>query len=70
MMSSKEKRALRMKVNSYVLVSRILFKRNYDGVLLRCLIVENIHEILKEMHEGFCGVHFAPKVNSHQIIKV
>ena len=36
-MSSKEKSDLEMKVNSYVLISGILFKRNFNGVLLRCL---------------------------------
>lgn len=33
MMSSKEKRAPKMKAIFYVLVSRILFRINYDGVL-------------------------------------
>ena len=64
-MSSKEKRALKMKVNSYVLVSGIIFKRNYDGVLLRCIHVEKTYEILQEMHEGACGGDFSPKVTSH-----
>lgn len=45
------------------------FRINYDGVLLRCLPVEKLHEIPKEMHDGVCEVHFAPKVISHQIIK-
>ena len=56
--------------NSYVLVFGILFRTNYDGVLLRCLPVEKIQEILKEMHEGVCGGLFTPKVTAHQIIRV
>ena len=70
MISSKEKGALKIKENSYVLVSMILFKINCDGVLLICLLVEKIHEILKEMHEIFCEGHFIPKVTAHQIITV
>lgn len=69
-MSSKEKIYLKMKENSYVLVSGVLFRRNYDGVLLRCFLVEKIHKILKEMHEGVCGGHFSPKVSTHCIIRV
>ena len=46
MMSSKEKRPLKTKENSYVLVSRILFRRNYDGVILRCLPIKKNHDIL------------------------
>lgn len=68
-MSSREKRALKMKANAYVLISRILFRRNYDGVLLRCLSIEKTHEILKEMHEGVCGGNFPPKVTTQHIIK-
>ena len=30
----------------------------------------NIHDILKEIHEGVCGGHFTPKVTSHRIIRV
>ena len=69
-MSSKEKRALKMKANSYVFVLGVLFRRNCDGVLLRCLHVEKTREILKEMHEGVCGGHFRPKVTPHCIIRV
>ena len=51
MMSSREKRSLKMKSNSYVLVSRILFRINFEGVLLRCLPIEKNHEILTEMQK-------------------
>ena len=60
-MSSREKRALKIEANSYVLISRILFKSDFDGVLLRCLRAERTHEILKEMHEGAYGWHFSPQ---------
>ena len=59
-----------MQANSYVLISGILFKTNFDGVLLRCFPNEKSHEILKEMHEGACGGHFSPKVILNRIIKV
>jgi hypothetical protein len=36
-MSSKETSALKMKENQYVLVVEILFRRNFDGMLLRCI---------------------------------
>jgi hypothetical protein len=36
-MSSKERRTLKMKVNQYVLIVDILFRRNFDGILLRCV---------------------------------
>jgi hypothetical protein len=59
-----------MMVNSYVLVSGVLFIKNYNVVLLTCLPIQKTREILKEMHEGVCGAHFSPKVTVHHIIRV
>ena len=59
-MSSKEKIALKMKENSYVLISSILIRRIFDGVLLRCLPLGTIEETLRDMHKGVFGGHFSP----------
>ena len=52
-MSLKENRALKLKANSYVLISGILFRRNFDGILLRCLIPEKAKENLRDMYGGY-----------------
>jgi hypothetical protein len=36
-MNPKERRTLKMKSSQYVLIVDILFRRNYDGILLRCV---------------------------------
>ena len=36
-MSWKERRTLQMKSTQYVLVAQVLFQRNFDGMLLRCV---------------------------------
>ena len=36
-MNHKERRKLKMKVNPYVLIVDILFRRNFDGILLICV---------------------------------
>jgi hypothetical protein len=60
-MSPKERRTLKMKSNQYVLIVDILFKRNYDGVLLRCVDENKAQELMREFHEGICGGNFAPR---------
>ena len=35
--SSKQRRALRLKSASYQIIDGVLFRKNYDGVFLRCL---------------------------------
>ena len=42
---SKQRRALRLKSASYQLVEGVLFRKNYDGVLLRCLEKEDAKKV-------------------------
>jgi hypothetical protein len=59
-----------MKKNQYVLVTCVLFGRNFEGVILRFLDHSNSREILQEFHNGVCGGHFSPVVTTHIIIRV
>jgi hypothetical protein len=68
-MSSKEGRSLKMKANQYVLVVEVLFQRNFDGILLRCIDSTKAQKVLQEFHEGICGVHFAPTTITHIIMR-
>ena len=46
--NSKQQRALCLKSNSYQIIDRILFRKNYDGVLLRCLEKEDAKKVIIE----------------------
>jgi hypothetical protein len=39
-----------MKSNQYVLIVDVLFKRNYDGILLRCVDEKKYQELIEEFH--------------------
>ena len=41
----------------YNAISRTLYRRSYDGILLRCLSRKEAQEALKEAHDGTCGAH-------------
>jgi hypothetical protein len=58
-----------MKANQYVLIADILFRRNFDGILLRCVDENQAQGLIKEFHEGICGGHFAPTATAHKIIR-
>jgi hypothetical protein len=68
-MSSKERRKLKMKVNQYVLITGILFRRHFDGILLRCVDENHAPTMIKEFHEGICSEHFAPTATAQKITK-
>jgi hypothetical protein len=69
-MNSKKRRTLKTKENKYVLIADILSKRNYDGILLRCVDEKQDQELMREFHKGICGRTFAPTSTSHKIIRV
>ena len=37
--------------------SKMLYRKSFNGVLLRCLSQQEAEETLKEVHAGLCGAH-------------
>jgi hypothetical protein len=66
----RERRALRLKSAQYHLMNSILFQVNNDGVLLRYLECEDANKVLKELHDGPIGGHFAVDTTAHKILRV
>ena len=56
---AKEAAAIRRKAPKfyYNAITRILYRRSHDGILLRCLSPNEAQEVLKEAHDGMCGAH-------------
>jgi hypothetical protein len=69
-MSLTERRTLKIKANKYVLVSGVLFRRNFDGILLRCLDHIRAMKVIQESHKGIFGGHFSPVMTAHKIIHI
>jgi len=55
----KEVAAIRRKTNKfyYNAITRTLYRRSQDRILLRCLSQKEAQEALKEAHNGMCGAH-------------
>ncbi|RDY14358.1 hypothetical protein CR513_00581, partial [Mucuna pruriens] len=60
-----DKRTLRRLASGFFLDGEILYKRNADAQLLRCVNEEEAQEILKEIHEGMFGTH----ANGHTLAR-
>jgi len=63
--SKNNKRMLRRLASSFLLNGDVLYKRNHDMVLLRCVDAKEAELILKEIHEGAFGTH----MNGHAMAK-
>ncbi|KAG2394489.1 RNA-directed DNA polymerase-like protein [Vigna angularis] len=63
--SENDKRSLRRLAGSFILSGDILYKRNHDMILLRCVDTKEAELILKEVHEGTFGTH----MNGHSMAR-
>lgn len=63
-------RLYRLQNNDYALVGGVLFKRNLNGVLLRCVSQEQAKKILHECHNGRARRHFFEKTTAIKIMCV
>lgn len=52
------------------MVNSILFRKKYDGILLRCLKKFDVAKVLTELHNGPIGGHFVGDTTAEKILKV
>jgi hypothetical protein len=69
-LDAKKKRALTLKESQYQLVDGILFRQNYDLMLLKYLEKEEADKVLFDLHDGPTGGHFGGKTTAHKILHV
>ena len=48
----------------------MLFRKNYDGVFLRCLKREDANKVVVELHDGPVGGIFSRDTTTHKILRV
>ena len=65
----KKRRALRLKSSSFQLVNGILFRQNFDGILMRCLEKDEADKVLLELHAGEAGGHFSGDTTAHKVLR-
>jgi ribonuclease HI len=67
-MDTKAKRTLRLQIVRYVLQGQVLYRRNLDGVLSRCLTPDQAQMALEQCHSGVCGGHFSAKTTAAKVL--
>ena len=53
----------------FFLNGEVLYKRNYDMTLLRCVDALEAKKFLEEIHEGVCGTHANGHMMARQILR-
>jgi hypothetical protein len=65
----KNRRALRLKSSSFQLINDVLFQKNFDDVLMRCLEKDEAEKVLYEIHVGETGGHFGGDTTAHKVLR-
>ncbi|XP_076933158.1 uncharacterized protein LOC143598963 [Bidens hawaiensis] len=53
---------IRHKALNYQLQDGVLYRRSFLGPLLRCVDAEDASYLIREIHEGICGLHAGPRM--------
>ena len=48
------------------MINDILFYKNYDGVLLKCLEKDDVQKVLNDLHDGPVGGHYGAKTTAQK----
>ena len=67
-LDAQKKGALKLKSSQYQLIYGVLFQKNYDKVLLRCLEKDDAEHILTKLHDGSTGGHFSGETTTHKVL--
>lgn len=62
------KRALRYRSAKFMIKAGKLFRKNYEGIYLRCLEKDQAKEVLKQFHYQEGGTGHASTMLAHQIL--
>jgi predicted nucleotidyltransferase len=57
-----------MKCESYMLHNRKLYKRNYEGIYLKCLGCEEVKEVLEKFQDKYGTGHGSAEATAHIIL--
>ncbi|XP_076924710.1 uncharacterized protein LOC143587251 [Bidens hawaiensis] len=57
-----EERKLRVRAVQYEIIERSLYRKSYLGPSLKCISEEEAEHVVREIHEGICGMHMRAKM--------
>jgi len=49
-MNASQRRRFKIHAQNYIEIDQVLYRRNHDGVLLRCILVAKTTKLIEEFH--------------------
>lgn len=69
-LDNSKRRYFRLQAIPYIIIDGVLFRTDYNGMLLRCVEIDQTSRILEEFHDGPTGGHFSPRKTTYKIMRV
>ncbi|XP_071733380.1 uncharacterized protein [Rutidosis leptorrhynchoides] len=66
----KEARKIRINAPSYKIMNGALYRKSFLTLWLRCVGLNQASIIIREMHEGICGLHAGPRSIVAKILRM
>ncbi|XP_021971322.1 uncharacterized protein LOC110866482 [Helianthus annuus] len=60
--NKKEAKKIQNKALHYEMNGGILYRKSFLGPLLRCMDPQDANYLIREIHEGICGIHAGPRM--------
>jgi len=67
--SNKDKKTLRRLASKFVLDGDVLYKRNFDMILLRCVDERDAEQLMHDVHDGTFGTHASGHTMSRKLLR-
>ncbi|XP_076899520.1 uncharacterized protein LOC143553402 [Bidens hawaiensis] len=61
---------IKHKALNYQMNDGVLYRRSFLGPLLRCVDAEDTNYLIREVHEGICGLHTGPRMVVAKLMNV
>jgi hypothetical protein len=59
--NSIEARRIARQAKSFSLIDGDLYRQGAAGILMRCILTDQEHQLMQDIHVGACGHHVAPR---------
>ena len=62
-------RKLKVQAVQFVLIKDVLYKRGFSCPYIRCLGLEKVNYIIREVHKGICRSHSGSRSLVHKLVR-
>ena len=68
-LNKSQDKSLKLKYIGYCILNNKLFLKDPLGVLLNCVVENEIERIFNYLHKGYCGGHYSWRIKTHKILR-